>query len=83
MRGEIEKRRLTRFVFDRNLLHEVSLSLADLCTLQLHLFYIHLEMFVLQVSGDNKRDSQAWHRGDGGDLQKAGEQTGLDNKCLF
>ena len=40
-------------------------------------------MFVLQVSGDNKRDSQAWHRGDGGDLQKAGEQTGLDNKCLF
>ena len=33
-------------------------------------------MFVLQVSGDNKRDSQAWHRGDGGDLQKTGEQTG-------
>ena len=40
-------------------------------------------MFVLQVSGDNKRDSQAWNWGDGGDLQKAGEQTGLDNKCLF
>ena len=77
MRGEIEKRRLTRFVFDRNLLYEVSLSLADICTLQLHLFfYIHLEMFVLQVSGDNKRDSQAWYWGDGGDLQKAGEQTG-------
>ena len=33
-------------------------------------------MFVLQVSGDNKRDSQAWNWGDGGDLQKAGEQTG-------
>ena len=33
-------------------------------------------MFVLQVSGDNKRDSQAWDRGDGGDLQKTGEQTG-------
>ena len=64
MRGEIEKRRLTRFVFDRNLLYEVSLSLADLCTF----FYIHLEMFVLQVSGDNKRDSQAWNWGDGGDL---------------
>ena len=41
MRGEIEKRRLTRFVYDRNLLHEVSLSLADLCTLQLHLYFLY------------------------------------------
>lgn len=44
--------------------------------LYLFFLYTHLEIPVLQVSGDNKRDSQAWHRGDGGDLQKTGEQTG-------
>ena len=38
MRGEIEKRRLTRFVFGRNMLHGGPLSLADLCTLQMHLY---------------------------------------------